>query len=213
MGTLRYLIGLAVLASLALSAVAVAQLRETEGPAGGLSNEVVRIGDPCLGDDDESDDESSDDPCAGPAFVPDEPAPGRNTVSMAEGAVLGDMITIHVNVTDTSDVFAASFDVVYDPALVGFVGWSPGTVLESGGVTPFYLVSASPESVAVGASRVGLGAGVDVAGTETLIALTFVTLGPGSSAASFRNAALIDSTSPPQPIPNVLWFGGVYSAD
>ena len=146
------------------------------------------------------------------SFIAAEPGPGADSITLAQGSVSNNIITIQVNVTDTDDVFGADFVVNFDPAFVEFLNWSQGSLLEQGGQTPLYLVSPQPGEVLVGASR--LSGAVDVIGTRNLINLTFRVLQAGSSAMDFENMALLDAQSPaPQTIPNLNWFGGDLQAN
>jgi len=65
-------------------------------------------------------------------FTPTELNPGANTVS-ALGSSSSNIVTLSVMVTGTAGVYGASFDLVYDPDVVEFAGYSPGNLLENGG--------------------------------------------------------------------------------
>lgn len=147
-------------------------------------------------------------------FTADQPSPGAATVSMADGGTSGPVFSIRVNITDVDDVFTADFGVTYDPALVEFVNWAPGFVLEDGGNSPSYLLGATqPGLITVGASRTGgASGGVDVVGTRTLIILTFQAKAAGTSQIKFQGGSLLDAQAPPQGIPGLDWHGGVVDA-
>ena len=147
------------------------------------------------------------------SFAPDQPNPGTNTVSMAEGTTVGDQVTIDLQVTDTTGIFGASFDVVFDPTMASFVSWAAGELLEQGGVSVIYLVDEpEPGRVSVGTTRQAA-ATVDAVGTVSLIRLTFQTIQAGNSIVGFENQALLDGQLPPQPIAGISWFGGTLVAN
>ena len=151
-------------------------------------------------------------PSLSASFLPDTPNPGANSVSMAEGAASGDVVTVQVRVTDTNDVYGAAFDVTWnDPSIAQYLGWSPGTLLEEGGNVPNYTVEGSvPGRVVVGAARSGNVSGVDVSGTRVLIALDFRLLRTALTPAVFTaNPQLYDSQL--QPIA-VSWHAGSLQA-
>lgn len=145
--------------------------------------------------------------------TPDEPNPSAKDVSMAQqpgGA--GSTFALNVLVTQTNDIFGASFDVLYDPTQVNFLDWSEGNALESGGGLITYQVgSAQRGRLIVGISRSGAASGVDISSTSTLVQLVFEVTQAGSSAVSFDNAALHDSQL--NLIPGLSWHGATVVAN
>jgi len=156
---------------------------------------------------------SSDDPVVvpvvGAGFVPLEPNPGPDTVSAGEGGIGGNLVTVDINVTDTNGIYAVAFDLNYVPSTANYVDFAEGSLLEQGGHTPFYDVQ-EPQSghLVVVATRQGSVPGVNAAGTDTVISLTFEMIQEGGSLVSFDAFALLDDQTLPQPIPNISWFGG-----
>jgi hypothetical protein len=147
------------------------------------------------------------------SFAADEPAPGTGAISMAQLSAVGDTVTVNVRVTDTNGVYGAAFDAIYDPALVRFEDWSPGTLLEQGGHSPNYTVEVPQAGrVVVGASRSGNVSGANAVGSPALLRLVFRATAVGSSQISFQAASLIDDQFPPQDIPGMSWFGGSLNA-
>lgn len=126
--------------------------------------------------------------------MPDQPNPSAKTVSMAPvpgGA--GSVFAVNVLVTQTSNIFGASFDVIYDPTLVNYIDWSQGNAMESGGGLVTYQVSSAQRGrLVVGVSRNGAAPGVDITSTSNLIQLVFEVSQAGTSSLSFANAALHD---------------------
>ena len=145
-------------------------------------------------------------------FIPDDPVPDPS-VTMAQGQILDDLVTIDVNVTNTENVYGASFDVSFDPSLASFVAFGTGVLLEMSNDPVLYLVSeTSPGLLEVAVTLQGPLAGVDAVGTIPLIRLTFQVLQEGSSPVEFVNQNLLDDQAPPQPIPGVSWAGGLLTA-
>jgi hypothetical protein len=143
------------------------------------------------------------------AFIADEPAPGADTVAMAEGAATNNLVTVDVTVTDTNGVYAADFDVLFDPNSATYEGWSPGTLLEQGGHAPIYGVGTPVDGrLVVVATRQGDVGGADAAGTVPVIRLIFSVTEVGQSLMSFQANSLLDSQPQPQPIGGIDWYAG-----
>lgn len=148
-------------------------------------------------------------------FAPQEPNPGPDTTAMDLGSATGDLVTVRVEVTDTDGVYAAAFDVTYDPSMASYVAFTPGSLLEQAGHSPTYQVNASsPGRVVVGVSRNGNVPAVDAMGTNNhLISLTFRVRQAGSAPLTFGSPALYDGQAPPQPLSGIQWFGGSLTGD
>jgi len=144
------------------------------------------------------------------SFVADEPAPAAGDVTLQEGSKSANTVSVLVNVTGVNDVYGASFDVEFDPTKVEYVGHSAGNVLESGSHKPQYLVGGSPGNgrIVVFASRVGAVAGVDVAGTGTLMRLSFRVKAEGSFPMAIEVPALLNDAATPTPITGLTWHAG-----
>ena len=149
------------------------------------------------------------------SFTPDTDTPGSQTVSMAQASTSGDLVTLEVNITDTVDVYGASFTVAFDPGAAQFIRRAPGSVLESGGEIVLYQHSVpQPGRLEVGVARIEDNPGADVSGTGALVTLTFRVTSAGTSTVSFENADLLNSQPPqPQPIPGLSWSGGTLVAN
>jgi hypothetical protein len=139
------------------------------------------------------------------SFMPAVTTPGPKTVSLAQANNSGNMVTLQFNITDTDDVHTAAFDVLFDDALVEFVGHSSGTLLEQGGNTPLYQVGLSAGRIVVGVSRGGSG-GATATGSQSLMRLTFRVINAGQSQLAVVNATLKDGNL--DTIPGVTWHGG-----
>ena len=149
------------------------------------------------------------------SFAPNQPNPGNLATAMAPGGSSGALMTVAVVVANTNDVYGAALVVTFDPAKASYQGWTHGTLLETGGQSPTYQVDASvPGTVIVGATRNGNVVGVDVSGVRGLINLTFRVTAAGTSAVDFDipSSVLYNSNAPPEPIPGVVFSGGVLQA-
>jgi cohesin domain-containing protein len=138
-------------------------------------------------------------------------SPGANSVAMSQGSKSGDVVTVAVNVTDTNDVYGASFDVLFSSSSVEYVGKSPGVLLEQGSNTPIYQVTVDPLDsghLVVVATRTGNVQGVDVSGTLNLMNLTFRVKQAGSFPLTYANPSLYDAQLSPQPIAGLSWYAG-----
>jgi hypothetical protein len=126
------------------------------------------------------------------------------------------MLTLAVNVSDTTGIYGGSFDLVYNRSLARFSNWSTGSLLEQNGHTPLYQVDASqPGRLIVVATRTGDVGVVSATGDVPLIRLVFEMTAPGTSTVSFGGSpGLFDDQQPtPQPLPGINWFGGSFTAN
>lgn len=139
------------------------------------------------------------------SFTPEAASPGSNTVALAQGSLSANLITLRVRVTDVDDVHHAAFEVVYDGAVVDFVNYAPGELLEQNGNTPTYQVTEQGGKIVVGASRSGP-SGTNANGGRTLISLTFRVLQASNTPVAFQNFALMDSGF--NAIGVTHWYGG-----
>ena len=113
-----------------------------------------------------------------------------------------------MNVTETLDVFGATFDVVYDAGKAEYRNWSAGEVLESGGHQVSYLVNGDqPGRIVVSATRPKGDSGADISGTKVLVNLTLRVTQAGNSQVGFQNADLTDPQDPPLPINGISFSG------
>jgi hypothetical protein len=143
----------------------------------------------------------------GAGFAPEANKPGDGSVAMVESSRSEDLVTILVVGSAPTAIFGAAFDVTYDSSGADYVGWAPGTLLEQGGSSPNYTVAPSRNgTVVVGASRTGA-LGAPALG-QAIVSLTFRVRRAGAFALAFRNAALYDSRTPPQPIGGITWRAG-----
>lgn len=143
------------------------------------------------------------------------PAPGTVTARSGSGSSC-DLQRIEVRVTGVSDLFAASFTVVYDPAVVTYRGHSlDGSVLAEGGARVEVLTRTERGRVTLGLSRVATDSGVDVTAAATLVVLSFarVAIDAVSCPLYFEDAALLGDETPPVAKSGIEWFGGVFRVE
>ncbi len=146
----------------------------------------------------------------GGGFAPDQPDPGANSVATAEGGTGGgNLVVVEIAVTDTANVYGASFTLTYNPNIASFIEWSNGSLLEQGGHSPTYQVaSGQAGELVVVATRQGDVSAVSANGTVTLIELTFRLNQAGETGLQFQFSALFDDSIDPLPMPGISWFGG-----
>lgn len=146
------------------------------------------------------------------SFTADNPTPSAKTVSMQQGSQSGSHVTVEIKVTNTSNVFGASFDILYDDSMATFTGWGRGTFFESGGHAPNYQVlEASAGRIVVGITRLGNVGTASTSGTETVVKLTFGLTKVGSAGVEVEHASLLDGSVQPQPISGITWSEGTLS--
>ena len=148
-------------------------------------------------------------------FVADQPTPGANQVTAALFGSAGSTVTLDVLLTDTSNVFSASFDLLFDSTKIAYLPpETSGGALEQGGAAPVYAVDlVEPNRLAIGISRDGASGSTNVTNSQTLIRLTFQVIDAGTSTLSFANSQLLNGQNPPQPIAGTGWFGGEFQAN
>jgi len=135
--------------------------------------------------------------------------PGANTVNMGPGNAVDDHVTERVRVTDTSGVYGAAFDLIYNPIMVEYVDWAPGSFLEQGGQTPNYTVQEqAPGRVVVGVSRTGNVGGATATGSPVLVDVLFRVIQAGNSNVTVQNGVLTNNQIPPGALSGIVWFGG-----
>jgi len=135
--------------------------------------------------------------------------PGANTVNMGAGTAADDHVTVRVRVTDTSGVYGAAFDLIYNPIMVEYIDWSPGSFLEQGGQTPNYTVQEQqPGRVVVGVSRTGNAGGATATGSPVLVDVVFRVIQAGNSNVTIQNGVLTNNQIPPGALSGIVWFGG-----
>ncbi len=142
-------------------------------------------------------------------------AAGSARVSLSEGSGSNcAMVAVQVMVTDIDDIFAASFDVVYDTDFAQYESYSTaGSLLSSDGRTVQVLADDQPGRVTLGLSRVGAGSGgIDANGSRLMITLYFSkgSTDGGDSIVEFGNAALLGSETPPLVKNGISWVGGTF---
>jgi len=140
------------------------------------------------------------------------PVPGT-VVAKGSSTTNCDTEVIDLIVSDVPELFGAAFDMTYAADLASFRRVSiDGSVLSSDGAEVAVLAKElQPGRVTVGISRLAA-QGVDVVGDQLLIHVTLNRFGTeGTGELSFTNSNLLDSGSPPQPIPGIAWFGGILS--
>jgi hypothetical protein len=154
----------------------------------------------------------------GIAFTPASANPGSNSISLQAGGVNGDEFTVLVRATNINDFFGTAFRMTFNGATADFVGSDEtGSVLLGGGIdTEFTVAEVSANEIAVVATRLqddqGTVPGVNVSGTQTIIALTFeatgLTGGNVFTLAQPREACSSASTDDVCVPIAANWFGG-----
>jgi hypothetical protein len=101
------------------------------------------------------------------------------SITIQPGTISGDSFELLITATDISDFFGAAFHLTFDTGSATYDSFdASGSFLEGGGISTQYdVVESTPGDLAVAATRLqngsGTVAGVDVSGSQTLLALTF----------------------------------------
>jgi hypothetical protein len=145
-------------------------------------------------------------------FTPSDSNPGANTVSVM-GSASSNIVTLNVMVTGTAGVYGAGFDLVFDPTMAEFAGYSPGNLLETGGQQVTYQINAlQPGRVIVGVART-TGTGIDAGVSTALIQLRLRAKQAGTTEVRFENADLLNANNPPSEIVGIAFAGGTLTAN
>ncbi len=135
--------------------------------------------------------------------------PNTQGVAMSQSAAAGSTVTVAIDVIGVSDVYGASFRIVYDSVNWTFVSWAAGSALEQGGAAVrSEVVESDTGTLTIGTSRLGPVAGANVADRKALLLLTFRGALRSASPLTFESPVLFDASNPPQEISGLAWFGG-----
>ena len=139
--------------------------------------------------------------------------PNPSTVIATESAASTcEVAQLDVRITGVDDVYAGSFTVSYDAAMVSYEGTSlSGSILNEDGAAVEVIENEGAGSVTIGLTRIGVDTGVDFDTTGTLITLIFRILpsaGSGSGGLTFSNGELVGSETPPEEKSGLQWHGG-----
>ena len=144
------------------------------------------------------------------SFIPDETTLPDNSVSLREGGVLGDIVTLEVWGENIAlPTFGARFGVRFEPAVAEFVGFEPGDFFEQN-TSPTNIEYTVPSPVP-GAGRVDvevkkfatpLGSQED----GVLVKLQFRVVMVGATGVQFADATLGDANG--GAAQGVTWIGG-----
>lgn len=140
-------------------------------------------------------------------FLPTSTNVSSNLIAITKKTVQGDTITLNVTVTSLSNLSAgAAFDLVFDPNLVSYVSYAPGTFYETNSTVAYQvtLQSGTNNRLVVGITQQN-GPGVNSSGG--MIQLTFKTIKIGSSNLTFANNNLLSPSGPPL-VPGLTWVAG-----
>jgi general secretion pathway protein D len=118
-----------------------------------------------------------------------------SVVGPATNPQVGNTFSVEVNATGITDLYAFQFDLSFDPALLAAVSVTEGAFLPGGGTTFFIPGTIDNVGGAVTATADTLiGAIPGVTGSGVLAVFQFTALGQGTSAVSFANEILLDSS-------------------
>ena len=146
------------------------------------------------------------------SFVPDQPAPGANTIAMLEGPKTNDIVNVYVTLTDTSGTLGTALEVVYDDVRATYLGYARGAAYEQGGNVPNYTVTSNPGRILAAVVRSN-GTTTNVIGTKAVLTLQFRVKQVGTSPATIENGAVYNGQDPPLPIAGINWYGGALKGE
>ena len=109
---------------------------------------------------------------------------------------VGDSVVLEIKIGDVVDLFAFSFDLVFDQTILSFQSITEGAFLTSGGDPTFFISGTvfPPDSGTVsGTGNVVLGPGVS--GSGTLAIATFLAQMAGTSSITFQDPVFVDSNN------------------
>lgn len=107
----------------------------------------------------------------------------------------GDTFEVDVNISGITDLYAFQFDLTFDPTVLAADSVTEGAFLPSGGTTFFIPGTIDNVGGDVSANSDTLIAAIPgVTGSGTLVEFEFTALGAGTSALTFANEILLDSS-------------------
>jgi hypothetical protein len=116
-------------------------------------------------------------------------------VGPAANPNIGDTFEVDVNATGITDLYAFQFDLTFDPTILEADSVTEGAFLPSGGTTFFIPGTIDNVGGDISANADTLiGAISGVTGDGTLAEFDFTALADGTSAISFANNILLDSS-------------------
>ena len=126
------------------------------------------------------------------AFV----AASAGTISIQPPATtlpLGSLLSLDVNVSGVSDLYAWQFDITFNPAVLSANNVTEGALFSSIGVffSPGTIDNTAGTITFIGDSLSGPGPGISADGT--LVQILFNSVNPGSSNVDLSNIILLDS--------------------
>ncbi|MFN0167837.1 MAG: cohesin domain-containing protein [Bryobacteraceae bacterium] len=118
------------------------------------------------------------------------------TISIQPSATtlpLGSPLSLDVNVSGISDLYAWQFDIAFNPAVLSANNVTEGALFSSVGVffSPGTIDNTAGTITFIGDSLSGPGPGISTDGT--LAQIVFTAIGPGSSVIDLSNVILLDS--------------------
>ena len=142
------------------------------------------------------------------------PAPGTVT-SQLKAASACEVAEIEFVATDVTDVFGVDLEIIYDTAVVQYVGFSlDGSVLRSDG-TSIAAIGREivPGRVELALTREAL-SGIDVTGTRLLVTAFFAgNFDTGVGVLTTADECLLGSEEPPVAKPGLVCSGGTFSIE
>jgi phage baseplate assembly protein gpV len=128
---------------------------------------------------------------------------------MLQASKSNDVVNVWVTLTDTTGVFGATFEVVFDSSHAAYLGFSKGAAFEAGGNVPSYTVdgSSNPGRIVVAVARTN-GTAANIVGSKAVLVLQFRVKQAGTYPVTLQNGIVYDAQPTPQPIPGISWFAG-----
>ena len=139
-------------------------------------------------------------------FISNVANPPDNSISLVQKSAQGDLITLSVTSKSLATPSSgAAFDIEFDPNLVSFVTFVPGSFYETTGTVNYQagLQMGTNNRLVVGITQQ---AGPGATGSGPLIELQFRALKNGNSALTSTNNNMIDQSG--NLIPGIIWSGG-----
>jgi hypothetical protein len=146
-------------------------------------------------------------------FTPASPAASGSVTSQLRPESACDVAEIEFVATDIDDVFAVDLEILYDDAVVGYIGFTlNGSVLGSDGAQIEVIGNeVEPGRVVLGFARQAV-TGIDVSGSGVLVTVFFASsFARGTGPMTPMNECLLGSENPPVPKPGLNCVGGTFS--
>jgi hypothetical protein len=129
-------------------------------------------------------------PCTTLSFDRALQTPSAGDVYLEQSAATCGTVDVAVVVANLDGIFTVGFDIAYPTNLLQYSSWTLGPLMQKDNPqnTPTVIATESGGTVQITVTRLNPDSEVNAAGSEALIVLRFVRVGPGAGAIDFNTS-------------------------